>query len=62
MRGKPIDGAGSRHRSLPELKLNALAMDEAIQQWPSVFFSRPEQRDSDAEDIESEGQGFVKSP
>jgi len=62
MRGKPIDGAVSRHRSLPELKLNGLAMDEAIQQGPGVFSSLPEQRDSDAEGIESEGQGFVKSP
>jgi hypothetical protein len=37
-------------------------MDEAIQQGPGVFSSLPEQRDSDAEGIESEGQGFVKSP
>ena len=55
MGGKPIDGAGSRHRSLPELKLNGLAMDEAMQQGPGVPSSLPEQRDGDAEDIESEG-------
>ncbi len=62
IRDKPVDGAGGQHRSLRELKLHGLAVDEVMHQGRDVFSSLPERRDRDGKDIEAEPEVFAKSP
>ena len=59
---KPVDGARGQHRSLRELKLHGLAVDEVMHQGRDIFSSLPERRDHDGKDIEAEPEVFAKSP